>query len=46
MITMTYEEKVANDLIVAGTPDYLVECFDYFKRGARDGAPALARPRI
>jgi alkanesulfonate monooxygenase SsuD/methylene tetrahydromethanopterin reductase-like flavin-dependent oxidoreductase (luciferase family) len=32
MLTMTYEEKVANDLIVAGTPEYLVERFEHFKR--------------
>jgi alkanesulfonate monooxygenase SsuD/methylene tetrahydromethanopterin reductase-like flavin-dependent oxidoreductase (luciferase family) len=32
MATMTYEEKVENDLIVAGTPEYLVDRFDYFKR--------------
>jgi hypothetical protein len=32
MLTMSYEEKVANDLIVAGEPEYLVERFDYFRR--------------
>jgi alkanesulfonate monooxygenase SsuD/methylene tetrahydromethanopterin reductase-like flavin-dependent oxidoreductase (luciferase family) len=32
MLTMSYEEKVANDLIVAGTPEYLAERFDYFRR--------------
>ena len=29
---LTFEEKVANDLIVAGTPEYLAERFDYFRR--------------
>ena len=32
MLTMSYEDKVANDLIVAGTPEYLVDRFAYFKR--------------
>jgi alkanesulfonate monooxygenase SsuD/methylene tetrahydromethanopterin reductase-like flavin-dependent oxidoreductase (luciferase family) len=32
MTTMTFEEKVAHDLIVAGTPEYLVERFEHFKR--------------
>jgi alkanesulfonate monooxygenase SsuD/methylene tetrahydromethanopterin reductase-like flavin-dependent oxidoreductase (luciferase family) len=32
MLSMSYEEKIANDLIVAGTPEYLVERFDYFRR--------------
>ena len=32
MLTMSYEDKVANDLIVAGTPDHLVDRFDYFRR--------------
>jgi alkanesulfonate monooxygenase SsuD/methylene tetrahydromethanopterin reductase-like flavin-dependent oxidoreductase (luciferase family) len=32
MLTMSYEEKVANDLIVAGTPEYLVERFEHFRR--------------
>ena len=32
MLTMSYEDKIANDLIVAGTPEYLVDRFDYFRR--------------
>ncbi|MGE3272820.1 MAG: LLM class flavin-dependent oxidoreductase [Chloroflexota bacterium] len=32
MINMTFEEKVQNDLIVAGTPEYLVERFEHFRR--------------
>jgi alkanesulfonate monooxygenase SsuD/methylene tetrahydromethanopterin reductase-like flavin-dependent oxidoreductase (luciferase family) len=32
MLSMSYEEKVANDLIVAGTPEYLVERFEHFRR--------------
>ena len=32
MATMTYEEKIENDLIVAGPPEYLVDRFEYFKR--------------
>jgi alkanesulfonate monooxygenase SsuD/methylene tetrahydromethanopterin reductase-like flavin-dependent oxidoreductase (luciferase family) len=31
MLTMSYEEKVANDLIVAGEPGYLVERFEHFR---------------
>jgi len=31
MLTMSYEEKVANDLIVAGEPEYLVERFEHFR---------------
>ena len=30
MATMTYEEKVANDLIAAGTPDYPVDRFERY----------------
>jgi hypothetical protein len=32
MTTMTFEEKVANDLIVAGEPEYLVERFEHFRQ--------------
>jgi alkanesulfonate monooxygenase SsuD/methylene tetrahydromethanopterin reductase-like flavin-dependent oxidoreductase (luciferase family) len=32
MLTMSYEEKVASDLIVAGEPGYLVERFEHFRR--------------
>ena len=32
MLTMSFEDKVANDLIVAGEPEYLVERFEHFRR--------------
>ena len=32
MLTMSYEDKVKNDLIVAGEPEYLVERFEYFRK--------------
>ena len=32
MLTMSYEAKVANDLIVDGEPEHLAERFDCFER--------------
>ena len=32
LATMPYEELIAQDIIVAGTPEYLVERFENFRR--------------
>ncbi|MCC7370485.1 MAG: LLM class flavin-dependent oxidoreductase [Chloroflexi bacterium] len=32
MIDMTYDDLIAHDMIVAGTPEYLVERFEHFRK--------------